>query len=142
MTDSRPIVSPTALNSELKIRIKTYDIDYIGHVNNAVYMNWLEDLRLQLFDTHFPIHDLEDTNVGLMIVNTDIHYKQGIYLKDKFVDALLWIDSFDRATCHIIAEFSVDGQVRCTATQRGAFVDSKTHRIVRVPQGFRDILEG
>ena len=132
----------TPLNGQLKIRIKTYDIDYIGHVNNAKYINWLEDLRLELFDTHFPVHELEDLNVGLMIVNTNIHYKQGLYLKDKFVDAKLWIDSFDRATCHIKAEFSVDGQIRCTATQRGAFVDPETHRIVRVPQKLRDMLEG
>ncbi len=134
--------TPTPLNAQLKIRIKTYDIDYIGHVNNAVYINWLEDLRLELFDTHFPIHDFEGMDFGLMIVNTNIHYKQGLYLKDKFVDATLWIDSFDRATCHIKAEFKVDGEIRCTATQRGAFVNPETHRIVRVPQKLRDMLAG
>ena len=136
------MLDPTALNSELKIRIKTYDIDYIGHVNNAVYVRWLEDLRLQMFDTHFPMHDVEDQKVGLIIINTDIHYKQGIVLKDKYVDARLWIESFERATFYIHADFHVNGELRCSAKQRGTFIDTNTHRMVRVPQNFRDILEG
>jgi len=134
------MLTPTPLNSELRIRIKTYDIDYIGHVNNTVYVRWLEDLRLNMFDTHFPMQDVADHKVGLIIINTDIHYQKGIVLKDKFVDARLWIERFERATFYIHADFHVNGELRCSAKQRGTFLDIDTHRIVRVPQGFRDIL--
>lgn len=136
------MLSPTPFNSELRIRIKTYEIDYIGHVNNAVYVRWLEDLRVHLFDTHFPDKGIEEHKVGLIIINTDIHYKKGIVLKDKFVDARLWIERFERASLYIHADFHVNGELRCSAKQRGTFLNTETQRIVRVPQGFRDVLEG
>ena len=28
--------------------VQTYDIDFANHVNNQVYVRWLEDLRMEL----------------------------------------------------------------------------------------------
>ncbi len=42
--------------------IKTYDIDIAGHVNNIVFVRWLEELRVKLFEQTLPIVDLIKEN--------------------------------------------------------------------------------
>ncbi len=120
---------------EMPIRIKTYDIDFVGHVNNIVYVRWLEDLRLQLLDTYYPLEPMRDGGIVPIIANTHIDYHQGINLSDRDVLARMWVKKFGKATFHLDAEFLVRGAVRSTAWQRGAFVDAKTLRPVRVPEG-------
>ena len=126
---------PRHLLVELPIRVKTYDIDFVGHVNNIVYVRWLEDLRLQLLDTYFPLEPMRQHGVVPIIVNTHVDYQQGIVLADKDVLGRMWVKKFGKATFYLDVEFLVRGQVRCTAWQRGAFVDAKTLRPVRVPEG-------
>lgn len=128
MSDPRPFFT------ELKIRVKTYDIDFIGHVNNAVYIHWLEDLRLELLDLYYPLEDMSAEGFSPFIINTSIHYKQGIVLDEKYVTGRMWMDSLDKASFHLAAEFVVNEEVRCTATQRGAFVELEKTRIIRVPE--------
>ena len=115
-------------------RVKTYDIDFVGHVNNAVYVRWLEDLRLLLLDTYYPLEDMVADNISPIIVNTSIHYKQGILLSDKHVTAQMWGTKFERATFLIEARFLVGDEIRCTADQRGTFVDTVKMRPIRVPK--------
>ena len=132
-------------NSELKpllvevpIRVKTYDVDWVGHVNNIVYIRWLEDLRLELLDTYFPLEPLREQGVAPIIVTTNIHYRKGISLSDHEVLARMWVREFGRATFYLEAEFLVDGDLRCTAVQRGTFIDRAKMKPVRVPQGLID----
>lgn len=118
---------------ELPIRVKTYDIDFVGHVNNIVYVRWLEDLRLHLLDTHLPLEGLRAEGVVPIIVNTEIHYRQPVVLSDETVLGRMWIRDFGKAVFYLSAEFKVGGQARCTAQQRGTFVSIATQRPVRVP---------
>lgn len=123
---------------ELPIRIKTYDIDFVGHVNNIVYVRWLEDLRLHLLDTYFPLEPMRQEGLVPIIVNTHLHYKRGILLSDHEVMARMWIREFGRATFYLDAEFAVKDDVCCTAWQRGAFINATSMRPMRVPRGLAD----
>lgn len=125
----------------LPIRIKTYDIDFVGHVNNIVYIRWLEDLRLHLLDTYFPLEPMRQAGYAPIIVNTEIHYKQGILLSDHQVHAEMWASDFGRATFHLEAAFNVNETTRATARQRGTFVDIQNHKIIRVPKELREHYE-
>ena len=122
---------------EQQVRVKTYDIDFVGHVNNIVYIRWLEDLRLQLLDEYYPLEEIRAMGMAPIIVSTQIHYRQGIVLDDRVVAARMWIDRLERATFHLAAEFRVGEDVRAAASQRGAFVDTSKMRLVRVPERFR-----
>jgi acyl-CoA thioester hydrolase len=50
-----PDTIPGPLFTELTFTVKTYDIDFAGHVSNIVYIRWLEDLRFALLDEYFPL---------------------------------------------------------------------------------------
>lgn len=121
------------------IRVKTYDIDFVGHVNNAVYIRWLEDLRLHLLDTFYPLEEMTADSIAPIIVNTNIHYRQGIVLNDKHVTAQMWVKDFALATFRLEAQFFVNGDLKCTADQRGTFIDTEKMRPVRVPERFQKL---
>lgn len=38
---------------EVPLFVNTYDIDVAGHVNNIVYVRWLEDMRNELFSQNY-----------------------------------------------------------------------------------------
>lgn len=127
---------------EVPIRVKTYDVDWVGHVNNIVYIRWLEDLRLELLDTYFPLEPLRQQGIAPIIVNTNIHYRRGIVLSEHEVMGRMWVSEIGRAAFHLAAEFIVDGEIRCTASQRGTFVNQAKMRPIRIPQGFIDACGG
>ena len=126
----------------LPIRVKTYDIDFVGHVNNIVYVRWLEDLRLQFLDTHLPLDGLMAQGVVPVVVNTEIHYRQAIVLNEHEVLANMWVRELGKAVFYLGAEFVVGDEVRCSATQRGTFVNTETGRPVRVPEELRNKFAG
>ena len=55
------------LEISLDLPIKTYDIDFAGIVSNIVYIRWLEDLRLKMFEHHFA------ANFGCTVVRAMVN---------------------------------------------------------------------
>jgi acyl-CoA thioester hydrolase len=113
--------------------VRTYDIDSAGHVSNIVYIRWLEDLRLELFEKHFSLQAFVQDNITLVLASTHIEYKRSIRLFDP-VRAEMWIESLTNATIKLRAEFSVDGRMTTEAWHTGVFVDLKTMKPRRVPE--------
>jgi len=69
------------------IRVKSYEIDQYGHVNNAVFMNWLEHGRSQLLqDKGFTYLSItEHWGVRLVTVGTHINFKAQLGLDDEII---------------------------------------------------------
>ena len=68
---------------EINIDVKTYDIDIAGHVNNIVYMRWLEDMRNELFSQIYSLEKLIEINYYPVVISTELRYKRQLKLFDK-----------------------------------------------------------
>lgn len=121
------------LSVDLPISVRTYDIDSAGHVSNIVYIRWLEDLRLELFEKHFSLQAFVQENITLVLASTHIEYKRSICLFDR-VTAQMWVDSLTNATIKLKAEFYVDGTLTTEAWHIAVFVDLRTMKPRRVPE--------
>jgi acyl-CoA thioester hydrolase len=75
-------------NVTINFEIKTYEIDIAGHVNNIVYVKWLEDLRNKLFLQLFHIGDLLEEKFYPVITSTKINYKKQLKFGDKPVGTM------------------------------------------------------
>jgi acyl-CoA thioester hydrolase len=64
------------LEVTLNFPVKTYDIDFAGIVSNIVYIRWLEDLRLKMFESHFPIEKLMSKGYCPTVNSTEIKYQR------------------------------------------------------------------
>lgn len=116
------------------LTVHTYDVDFIGHVNNVVYIRWLEELRVRFLEVHYPLEEMVGENFAPVITKTNIHYKRAVNLFDKPVGRV-WLDALGLATFTLGHEILLDGEVMASATQKGCFVDLETSKVIRVPEG-------
>ncbi len=63
---------------EYRHTVKTYELDMIGHVNNANYFNWVEEAQLQ------ALHSI-GWQTPLPIVTHEMEYKQGAEADDPVI---------------------------------------------------------
>jgi acyl-CoA thioester hydrolase len=117
---------------EHDISVSTYDIDFAGHVSNIAYLRWLEDMRLKVFERHFPLESFMRQGLAPILVATNIAYKRPIRLFDK-PRGLMWVAGVSRVTFTMEGEILVDGQLATSATHVGLFIDIATHKPVRLP---------
>lgn len=122
---------------EMNFRAKTYDVDYAGIVHNAVYIRWLEDLRLQIMDEHYQVEDQFVDNQSPVLAKTEIRYRWPLRL---FEEALgqMWVSKLGKARWEVQATFTREDLIIASALQTGYFIDLKAYRPVRIPVALRE----
>lgn len=126
-----------SLYLEHDINVGTYDIDYAGHVSNTVYLRWLEDMRLKMFDLYCPLQDFLRNGVAPVLVSTEIHYIRPIKLFEK-PTGKMWLSDLGLSTLTIEAEIYLASTRTTTAKHVGVFVNMDKMKPVRVPKMFHD----
>lgn len=121
---------------ELPFKIQTYDIDFAGIVSNIVYIRWLEDLRLRMLESFFPLERAMGSGISPVLLHTHIEYKHAIRMFDKPIGRM-WVRGTGRVRGTLAAEFLVDGRVATAAEQSYCFVDSASLRPVPLPEELR-----
>jgi len=124
----------------MPIRVQTYDIDFAGHVNNGVYVRWLEDLRTALLHVYYPLQKLTEDGLAPILVSTYIEYKRSIELHDAPVGTM-WCSQLGRATLTVHAEITVEDKQCAWATQRGILLNIGTTRPARIPEALKEQFE-
>lgn len=135
MFDALPGARP--LFAEMPFRVGTYDIDMHNHVNNGVYIRWLEDLRYEVLRVHHPPELLVAQGVMAVLHSTYIVYHRAIRLFDA-VTGRMWASKLGRATLTLEAEFDVGGVCCAQATQRAMLVHIGTSKAARFPRELLD----
>ena len=131
MKNHRPLIV------SLPFTVKTYDIDFAGHVSNIVYIRWLEDLRLHFLDTYFPLADQMAESYAPILIRTEIDYKRALRLFDTPIEGQMWLSDAGRLKWCLEAEFTLDTEVAAASVQYGVFIDMSTHRPIPLPEPLR-----
>ena len=121
------------------VRVRTYELDSFGHVNNAAYLNYLEEARSE-FLTHMGLSfsDFAPLGVQLVIVEAHIEYLSAA----KYGDAVQIAGRFrDIKAASLVIDYCLTEQtgiLLARAWTKGAFVSAETGKPCRAPQKFRD----
>ncbi|MEN9567996.1 MAG: hypothetical protein RLZZ69_3192 [Cyanobacteriota bacterium] len=126
------------LEVTLDLPIKTYDIDFAGIVSNIVYIRWLEDLRLKMFEYHFPIEKLMSKGYCPTVNSTEIKYQKALRLGDRPVGKM-WMSQLGRLRCSVQAEIYLGQEIAAIATQVGFFMSLETMRPMAIPEEIKNI---
>ncbi len=116
-----------------EIRVKTYDIDFAGHVSNITYLRWFEDMRLKIFDQYFPLENFMNEGYLPIITETRVAYKKSVGLFDR-PQGRMWIAKRGAASFNFEGELKVDGEVTTRSWFTGLFINEKTMKPVRMPK--------
>jgi acyl-CoA thioester hydrolase len=112
-----------------ELDVYTYQIDFLGHVNNAVYIHWMEIGRLKLLEpVGMPTHQVLQQGFAPVLVQTSITYKSPLYLSDH-VQIDLWLSELRQASAIMQFRFYNSQQVLAAeGAQKGLFADKQTLR--------------
>ncbi len=110
---------------ECTLRVRSYECDGYGHVNNAVYLNYLEYARGEYLKAiGFPYQKAIESGYGLYVARIAIDYKSPAFPEDDLKISTKAIKK--GAVSGVMAQtISRDGVVLAAAEVTWAFVDAK-----------------
>ena len=65
------------------IRVRGYHLDVFQHVNNARYLEFLEEARWSYFEDTGLTPLFLDVGLGMAVVNININYRRGAYVNEQ-----------------------------------------------------------
>jgi acyl-CoA thioester hydrolase len=124
---------------EITFSIKSYNIDAAGHVNNAVYINWLEDLRANLLEKILPIETISNRNFHFVVASTNIEYKKPLHLYEKPVGKMK-VDKYEKGIWYLSGVIKLNDKVITRAFQKCVLIDKMTQKMVK-DKAIRDLIK-
>ena len=73
---------------ELNLAVDPADIDRLGHVNNVVYLRWVQDAAVAHWQATAPAEDQEQ--LRWVVMRHEIDYKRPAFLNDEII-ARTWV---------------------------------------------------
>ena len=120
-------------------RVQWSDVDPTQHVNNAVYLSYLEDCAVQDAASRGWTMQrmLEEGGFAIVARRYRIEYR-GQALLDEALEVATWISDIKRATAvrHYTIRRAADGELLTRAWALWVWVDVRTGRPVRIPEVF------
>ncbi|RVU42896.1 acyl-CoA thioesterase [Lujinxingia sediminis] len=118
------------------LRVRGYELDVFGHVNNAVYLNYFEHCRWEAFGQLGS--DARKSDAQMVVRKLSVEYMAAAYLFDE-IEVTLWIERLGRtsATFGQSLRRVSDGQVLASAEFVMVTIDA-TGRPVELPEWLRE----
>jgi acyl-CoA thioester hydrolase len=119
------------------------DLDQMGHVNNAVYLNYIGDCGLRaLASLGYSFDRLSSDGIGIVSRAHRLEYKAPALLGDELEIATWLTDAKGKTvTRHSTVRRAEDGQLLMRSRTVHVWVDLQTGRPVQTPEGFARSLE-
>ncbi len=120
-----------------KITVRPYECDSYSHVNNAVYLNYLEHARMDFLNkSGFNYKALVEEGYYTYVTHIDIYYKASSFLNDN-----LTIETYPTQLKHVTGTFHQkitkdDGTICAEADVTWACVQSKDGRPCKIPEKY------
>ncbi|WP_435742419.1 acyl-CoA thioesterase [Nocardioides sp. SYSU DS0663] len=95
------------------------DMDLLGHVNNVVYVDYLQEARVDMLRTHGRSTATGDLAEGVVVVRTEITYRAPLEFRFRPVQVECWVTEIRAASFTIAYElFQEDAEGRRTVYAR------------------------
>ena len=70
------------MNDRTTIKVRGYHLDLYGHVNNARYLEFLEEARWRMIEGFTSLQDWKEKGLAWVVVKITINYRRGAVLDD------------------------------------------------------------
>ncbi|GAA4439822.1 MULTISPECIES: acyl-CoA thioesterase [Bremerella] len=118
------------------IEVVADDIDVQGHVNNLVYLKWMQDAAVaHSLEKGWGHKEYGELGCSWVVRAHQIEYRFPAFENDQ-LEVVTWVDSFRRASC--VRKYEIvrrsDQKVVAIAQTNWAFVDLEKRMPAKVPQ--------
>jgi len=119
-------------------QVAWHDIDMVQHVNNAVYLEYIEECGMQVIAAHgWPIQRMTAEGFAIILRRHQIEYRQPALL-DEQIEITTWASNVRRSTAtrHYTIRRLKDGELLVQIHTLGVWIDLATGRPIRIPERF------
>jgi acyl-CoA thioester hydrolase len=118
-------------------QVRFRDLDPMGHVNNAVFLTYLEQARVAFFSEMGAATGLEDMN--MVVARVEIDFKAPVRLGQE-VEVSVRASRFGTKSFDLDYELRVEGELVAVAKSIQVAYDYKRREPVPVPAEWREKL--
>jgi acyl-CoA thioester hydrolase len=115
------------------------DMDAYGHVNNVVFLTYLEEARVDMLDVLKGASGHDQLEEGILVSRHEIAYKRPLVHHLRGVDIDLWVGKIGGASFDIHYEVHDETQVFATASSTLVpydFIRSRPRRLTSEERAF------
>src|SRR5262249_38671724 len=117
------------------------DTDAFGHVNNGVYVNWIEEIRTRYVYERRHLTDVKE--LGFILASAKLDFRSPVLLHET-IDLFCAPSRIGRSSWDMVYEgrARADGRLVVEAQTTQVQYDYATSKAVPIPEAWRKILEG
>jgi thioesterase-3 len=124
------------------IKIRGYHLDLYGHVNNARYLEFLEEGRWSFAEENLDMREWKRLGLAFSVVNININYRRPAFMGE-IIEIRTWISRIGNASATIRQEIVLKGTETTIADADVTFVmvDGKTNKPVPMTEDILSAFE-
>ncbi|SFX11530.1 acyl-CoA thioesterase [Marinospirillum alkaliphilum] len=130
------------MQTRTPIKIRGYHLDLYGHVNNARYLEFLEEARWDFLEQQVDIATFTGSGLGLAVVNININYRRGAYVNEE-IEVVTTLARIGNKSAVMHQDVVLKGTDVLVADADITFVvtDQKAQKAVALEGELRQVLE-
>jgi len=130
------------LTDYIRIKVRGYHLDQHGHLNNAGYIEFLEEARWALFENYNAEEFLSKHDLALTLVNVNINYRRPSFLNES-LEIHTKVMRIGTTSCKIDQTIYLENSntVIADASNTFALMDKGTNKAVPIEGKAREKLE-
>lgn len=123
--------------STFELEVRSYELDVYNHVNNAVYINWLEHGRSKLLQDKGLNYTsiIRQWGVQFMTVRTEIDYRRPLHLGDR-VRVTTQVERVGTSSVTLAQKVLCEDEPAAEAKVVIVYTDIQSGRPTPVPEDF------
>ena len=130
---------------ECDLEVRSYELDSLGHVNHAVYLNYFEQARYDFLEAGgFDLAEMARRGWGVHVVRLEVDYRRECFLGQQ-LRIRTWVERFRKSSMTIRHELcrcadGPDADPAVSARVVAVWVGAEG-RPIRIPEAARESLE-
>src|SRR4051812_11619884 len=110
---------------ESRFKVRSYELDGFAHLNHAVFLNWFEQARFDVFEAGgFPAPEIQARGWGVYVVKIEVEFLKEARFGDELV-VKSWVGEVGRTSMmfeQVAAPAEQPDAVSARATVRGVWI--------------------
>ncbi len=125
-----------------EITVRGYHLDFFGHVNNARYLEFMEEARWRLSERGLDLRHILDKGIVLAVVNVNINYRKPAVLGDT-LELFLGLAKTGNKSVTLYQEIRFKDTDTVVADAEVTFVlaDAKTGKAIEMDEELKEQFE-
>ena len=136
------IIGWESMISTTEIHVRGYHLDVYGHVNNARYLEFLEEARWELLENNFDLVAWQKKGLAFFVVNITINFRRPAAM-GQLLEIRSFLESFGTKSATLSQNIYLKEKNALVADAKITFViaDSQTGRAVPLEGELRAVFE-